>query len=299
MTRFHFERSDGPPPNNVQTLSEHLNPFIPPQGFPLIAPIFFDTSNDATFVTGITWSTDENTMFIIDSTARKVLQYNVPVASDISSIVDPPVSFTIDVLDANFPTDITFATGVPNEGRIMYISTTGPIPAILQYQLSSPFDISTIINPLSPFIFSIPATAPTGVVLSLNGDKMFVADQGNGTLLEFAVIVPFQISTIVAAAFVLILPGGRVPGDVTFDPNDGTKMFVTDAGGGGEIVQYSLSIAFDLSSTVTEIKELDVSSLDTNPFGIVFSNIEPLLFFVGNTSDGVFQILLENSFELP
>jgi len=263
----------------------------------LPSPIFFDTSNDASFVTGITYSTDGNTMFIIGSSARNVLQYNVPVAFDISSIVDPPVSFTIDVLDANFPTDITFNTG-PNEGKIMYISTSGPTPGILQYQLALAFDIQTVINPNSPILFTIAATLPTGVVFNPNGDKMFVADQNNGELLQFTLIVPFQISSIVAPPFVKVLPNGRVAGDITFDPI-GTKMFITDAGSGGEIIQFSISTAFDLSSTVTEIKELDISILDSNPFGIIFSTNGLRLFFVGNTNDGVFQIFLSQSFELP
>lgn len=33
MTRFHFERPDGQPNIDVQNISRHLNPFIPPQGF--------------------------------------------------------------------------------------------------------------------------------------------------------------------------------------------------------------------------------------------------------------------------
>ena len=33
MTRFHFERADGFPSENVQNLSRHLNQFIPPQGY--------------------------------------------------------------------------------------------------------------------------------------------------------------------------------------------------------------------------------------------------------------------------
>ena len=33
MTRFHFQRPDGQPNIEVQNISRHLNPFIPPQGF--------------------------------------------------------------------------------------------------------------------------------------------------------------------------------------------------------------------------------------------------------------------------
>lgn len=35
MTRFHFQRPDGPASSNVQNPSTILNQFIPPQGFPV------------------------------------------------------------------------------------------------------------------------------------------------------------------------------------------------------------------------------------------------------------------------
>jgi len=33
LTRFHFERPDGPPRNNAQNILVHLNEFVPPQGY--------------------------------------------------------------------------------------------------------------------------------------------------------------------------------------------------------------------------------------------------------------------------
>ena len=33
MTRFHFERPDGPPNNDAQNILIHLNEFVPPQGY--------------------------------------------------------------------------------------------------------------------------------------------------------------------------------------------------------------------------------------------------------------------------
>jgi len=38
LTRFHFERPDGPPNNNAQNILIHLNEFIPPQGIGSIFP---------------------------------------------------------------------------------------------------------------------------------------------------------------------------------------------------------------------------------------------------------------------
>ncbi len=64
MTRFHFERPDGPPSNSAQNILIHLNEFIEPQGYgggagiPPITGDFeaYDTgisSGDVAYDTGI------------------------------------------------------------------------------------------------------------------------------------------------------------------------------------------------------------------------------------------------------
>lgn len=43
MTRFHFERPDGPPSNNAQNILVPLNEFVPPQGYGVgVAPVLED-----------------------------------------------------------------------------------------------------------------------------------------------------------------------------------------------------------------------------------------------------------------
>lgn len=53
MTRFHFERPDGPPSSNAQNILVHLNEFVPPQGYgggggaPPIEQLLLDEFPDA------------------------------------------------------------------------------------------------------------------------------------------------------------------------------------------------------------------------------------------------------------
>ncbi len=75
------------------------------------------------------------------------------------------------------------------------------------------------------------------------------------------------------------------PRGLTFN-NDGTKMFVV-GNDGNDINVYTLSIGFDLTSTVTfndingDGTGFDISGQDTAPQGIVFNNDGTKMFVAG------------------
>lgn len=296
MTRFHFERPDESPDSSAQNILQHLNRFIPPQGFPVKAPIFFDLTLD-NFNTGITFSSDGKTMFVIGQEFKKVYQFNVPTPFDLSSNITLTTSFTFNSSDTTFPTDVTFDTN----GDKMFISSFAPASNILQYALNDSFDLT---NPPvgTPDKFTVSeVTTPTGVVFEPNGNKMFVADNDMGDVTEYDVPTSFDITSGLTENTTLLLPGffAGVPFDITFNP-DGTKLFATDTGSGdGLIFQYSVAVGFDLTSTVLEENVFDIDELDSSPWGIIFSNDGLRLFVVGNENKRVIQIFLKTAFEIP
>ena len=71
-----------------------------------------------------------------------------------------------------------------------------------------------------------------------------------------------------------------VPRGITFN-NDGTKMFIV-GDVGNDINEYTLSVGFDLTSTVTHVGSFDISSQATNPQGIAFNITGTKMFVVSN-----------------
>ena len=73
---------------------------------------------------------------------------------------------------------------------------------------------------------------------------------------------------------------------IAFNP-DGTKMFIVGIDG-DEVNSYSLSVGFDLSSTVTALRTLDVSGQDDAPQDVAFNSDGTVIFVLGtggNTID--------------
>ena len=88
----------------------------------------------------------------------------------------------------------------------------------------------------------------------------------------------------------------NTPRGLTFN-NDGTKMFV--AGNiGNDINEYTLSIGFDLSSTITYVGAFNVSTQDDTPQGIAFNNDGTKIFVAGNADDDINEYTLSCAFKV-
>ena len=87
-----------------------------------------------------------------------------------------------------------------------------------------------------------------------------------------------------------------VPRGLTFN-NDGTKMFVV-GDNGNEINSYTLSVGFDLTSTVTHVGSFDISSQATNPQGIAFNITGTKMFVVSNDGDDINEYTLSCAFKV-
>jgi hypothetical protein len=76
----------------------------------------------------------------------------------------------------------------------------------------------------------------------------------------------------------------------------GDKMFVIGTGE-NNVNEYSLSTAFDIS-TANLTDGFDVSSQDSNPAGVVFTDVGDKMFVVGNENDSVYQYSLSINFDV-
>ena len=76
-----------------------------------------------------------------------------------------------------------------------------------------------------------------------------------------------------------------VPRGITFN-NDGTRMFIV-GDVGNDVNSYTLSVGFDLTSTVTHVGKFVVTDQEINPQGIAFNTTGTKMFIVGNAGDDI------------
>ena len=145
----------------------------------------------------------------------------------------------------------------------MYVTGTSG-SEINEYTLTTAFDVSTA----SYRDRSAVGHAAMSVKFNDDGTKMFTISTGG--VKEFLLNTAFDITTAANGStpettYSVSSQDGN-PFGLDFN-NDGTKMFMTGTGS-DSIHEYSLSVGFDLSSTVSFVRTLDVVAYDDEPFGI-------------------------------
>ena len=79
--------------------------------------------------------------------------------------------------------------------------------------------------------------------------------------------------------------------------SDGTKMYIAGTNS-GNIFQYSLSTAFDVSTASYDSVSLSVTSQDSVPRGILFNNDGTSLYVCGDINAAIFQYTLTSAYDL-
>ena len=193
-----------------------------------------------------------------------------------------------------------------NDGTKMFVvGDTGN--DINSYTLSTGFDLSTatfndINGDGSGFEVSGQDNDTSGITFNNEGTKMFVVGHTVNDIYVYTLSTGFDLST---ATFNDINGDGSgfdisgqetVPRGLTFN-NDGTKMFVV-GDNGNDINEYTLSVGFDLTSTVTHVGEFDISDQETNPQGIAFNTTGTKMFIVGNAGNDINEYTLSCAFKV-
>lgn len=301
MTRFHFQRPDGPPSNNVQNPSSVLNSFVPPQGFSgegggvptLVAS--FDASGTLDGATGVKFDDVGDNLYISSSLFALIFQFEVPTAF---SMNPNPIfnSQTKNVIaQDSSPTGLAWSGGINAGNKLFMIGNQNDI--VFQYPVSTNFDVTTAGSPETNTILTGLGFA-TGLSFAVNGNKLYVSGS-SGNLLEYSLSTAFDIQSGVT---------GPVAATVTFpDPDirgvelstNGDKLFVVGRTAPAKVYQYALGTNFDITTLSTNpTAEFDLTSQTQQPFGLTFSPDGTQMFIVDRQFDIIFEYILPSSFQL-
>ena len=181
-----------------------------------------------------------------------------------------------------------------NDGTKWFLLTTSQIR---EYSVSTGFDTtSSNVTLTTSSSLSSQDSTMTGVAFNNDGTKMFTVGAQYDKVYEYALSTAFDISTLSYTDSLSISSQETSPTDIRFNL-DGTKMYITGTAG-QDINEYTLSTAFDISSTVTHKGSYSLSSSDAYPTGFSFNNDGTKLFTTGATYDRVNEHSLTSPFSL-
>ncbi|MEP4891740.1 MAG: hypothetical protein ABJV04_17085, partial [Aliiglaciecola sp.] len=182
----------------------------------------------------------------------EVHEYNLNMAFDISTSSYEQQS-SVNSAESD-PTGITF----DSSGGKMFIVGNDK-DAVVEYNLSSNFDISTMTY-VGEFSVNSQETSPKGVAFNSDGTKMYITGNASDDVNEYHLSTGFNVSTASFEQSFSVSTEELSAQGLTFNP-DGTKMFIVGSIG-DEVNEYHIkeSTPPTLSSAVfTSATQLNVT----------------------------------------
>ncbi len=237
-------------------------------------------------ITGIDFDNGEEFTIATESTPP-CLAYVGPTAFDVNNAV------FIDAFSVagqeTAPRDVVFSA----DGTKMFVlGNTGN--DVNEYTLTTAWDVSTA-SFVDAFSVATQETSPFGLAFSTDGTKMFVA--GNADKVnEYTLATAWDVSTASFVDAFSVAAQETITRGLTFS-TDGIKMFVSGNGGGGEVNEYTLATAWDVS-TATFANVFSVVAQDNVPSEVAFSADGMQMFVTGDVDDDVNEYTLTTAWDV-
>ncbi|WP_425393071.1 cadherin domain-containing protein [Ekhidna sp.] len=159
-------------------------------------------------------------------------------------------------------------------------------------------DISSLSFSGSSLDVSGDEVAPTGMTFNDDGTKLFIVGTSGDAVVEYSLSTPYDLSAGASAT------GNTydISNDDTFSKAiefsaDGSKMFILGSENDA-VIQYSLSVPFDITSTVTKQGTYSVVNETVNPGGFSFSKDGLTLYVVGPGINDTYVYSLTNAYDI-
>jgi len=178
------------------------------------------------------------------------------------------------------------------DGTKMYLSSFYGTDSILEYDLTTAYDILTATLNQT---FAVTNRA-MGVDFNNDGTKMYVTNFGDSEIEEYALSSAFDISTASLTTALDVSGEESQPTGSRFN-NDGTKMYVCGQAT-GYMYEYSLSSAYDLTTASYSSNSFDFTSQDSAPRDIQWNSDGSILLMLGYTNKSIYQYNTSTGFLL-
>jgi hypothetical protein len=139
-------------------------------------------------------------------------------------------------------------------------------------------------------------TSPTGLFIGSNGTKMYVNGSAGDDVNEYTLSTAWDITTATFVNVFSTAAQDAAPQDIFFKP-DGLAMFIM-GGTNDTVFQYTLTVAWDVSTASYASKSFSVTTQEALPNGIWFKPDGLVMYVVGSTADTVFQYTLGTAWDV-
>ena len=185
------------------------------------------------------------------------------------------------------------------DGTIMYVTnrekdTTSTTDSVIQYSLSTPFDINTATKTSSTPLTNI--DKPHAIKFKPDGKVMYVIDNAELSVRQYNLTTAWDTSTLQYDDDFNVSDENQLR-SLAFK-TDGTKMYVT--GNQTEVIQqFTLSTPWDVTTATKDSTQSSaLTSKESNPRSIQFHSSGTIFYIGGNGSDSIHKYTLTTPWDV-
>lgn len=250
---------------------------------------------------GVAFKSDGTKMYIVGTTGDDINEYDLSTAWDVSTGTFVQASATLAMTN---PYDITFKS----DGTFVYITHQDFGPGLVSYELTTPWDVSTLklstaawniegsLYSGNSFSVATEETLPRGLFFKPDGTKMYVAGPAGDDVNEYSLSTAWDITSATFVASGSVITNVATAAAIFFKP-DGTQLYVIDQSSPYNVVEYSLSSAWDIT-TISYTQAFSVSAEETAPHGLFFKPDGTKMYVIGTTGDDVNEYDLSSAWDV-
>ena len=190
----------------------------------------FSVGNQERVPTDVVFSTDGLRMFVVGVDGDAVVEYDLAVPWDVSTASYNGAAQEFSVRNQErVPTGLVFRP----DGTRMFVVGWNDY-AVVEYDLAVPWDVSTAVynGAAQEFFVGGQETSPSSLAFQSDGTRMFVVGWEGDAVVEYDLVVPWDVSTAVyngeVEEFSVAAQDGS-PQGLAFQ-SDGTRMFMIGLG---------------------------------------------------------------------
>lgn len=230
---------------------------------------------------GLFFKPDGTKFYVVGPTSDRVFQYSMTVAWDLSTA-------SYDSVNYNFTTNgATSSLAIKPDGTTFFLLDYA-LDRVIQHSMSTPWDMSSASYDSKFVNVGAIENTPLGFSVKPDGTKMYIVGNQYDTAFQYSMSTPWDAST---ASYDSVSYGFgsapiAAPTGISFS-TDGTKMYVGDAA--GDIHQFSLSTAWDLSSASYDNISFNVNSQSASSREAFFSSNGKKFYSISSDTDTIYQ----------
>ncbi len=226
------------------------------------ASLSFSVTTQESNPTGMAFSADGTSMYIVGLTNAVVYQYTLSTPWVINTASYASLSFSIIGQDSA-PAGIKFA---PDGTKMFMLGSSND--QVNQYTLSTPWNVSTAVYASVNFSIAAQEATSTDLAFSSDGLKMYLVGSSQDRVYQYTLVTPWSLVGMSYSGLSFLVSGQETtPTGLTFS-SDGSKMFVLGSTQDA-VYQYNLGTAWAVDTSVFGPMWVAVT---TGPFGLDFSS---------------------------